>query len=149
MSAEEELYAVTRQIIERQREAATVSPTWIATHVMCEIRFKPQLHHLGYAGCHLQIRQMARQELRRKHDPNAVIIDQLTSGQDDFFPETLQDRYPRRTAHGEEPVYVLRDLMTDADVEWNMNRMRRGGEALLKHADALRAWHGGRRSDAA
>jgi hypothetical protein len=148
MSAEEELYAVTRSIIERQQHAATISPTWIATHVMCEIRFKPALHHLGYAGCHLQIRQMARQELRKRHDPNAVMQD-VISGQDDFFPDTLQLRYPRRTQTGDEPVYVLRDLMTDDDVDWNESRMRRGGEALLKHADALRAWHGRRGGRAA
>jgi hypothetical protein len=149
MSAEEELYAVTRSIIERQQHAATVSPTWIATHVMCEIHFRPALHHLGYAGCHLQIRQMARQELRKRHDPNAIMHD-VISGQDEFdFPDTLQLRYPRRTQPGDEPVYVLRDLMTDDDVEWNETRMRRGGEALLKHADALRAWHGRRGGRAA
>lgn len=148
MSAEEELYAVTREVIEKQRNAATISPTWIATHVMCEIRFKPALHYLGYAGCHLQIRQMARQELRKRHDPNAVVNEQLASGQGDFFPDTLQLRYPRRTQPGEEPVYVLRDLMTEDDVDWNESRMRRGGEALLRHADALRAWHG-RRGQAA
>lgn len=148
MSAEEELYAVTRSVIEKQRDASTISPTWIATHVMCEIKFRPQLHHLGYAGCHLQIRQMARQELRKRHDPNAAVNEQLAGGQGDFFPDTLQSRYPQRTQPGEEPVYVLRDLMTDDDVEWNEYRMRRGGEALLRHADALRAWHG-RRGQAA
>jgi hypothetical protein len=148
MSAEEELYAVTREVIEKQRDAAMISPTWIATHVMCEIKFKPALHYLGYAGCHLQVRQIARQELRKRHDPNAVMQDYIENSQDDFFPDTLQLRYPRRMQKGEEPLYVLRDLMTDDDVDWNESRMRRGGEALLRHADALRAWHG-RRGQAA
>lgn len=148
MSAEEELYAQTRAVIEKQGEAATISPTWIATHVMCEIKFRPTLHYLGYAGCHLQVRQIARQELRRRHDPNAAMREQIESGQGDFFPDTLQLRYPRRTQPGDEPVYVLRELMDDDDVEWNMSRMRRGGEALLRHADALRAWHGRRRGAA-
>jgi hypothetical protein len=111
---------------------------------MCAIQFKPALHYLGYAGCHLQVRQMARQELRKKHDPNARVQDELDSGQGEFFDDTLQPRYPRRVPKGEEPVYVLRELMDDEDVDYNEMRMRRGGMALLRHADALRAWHGGR-----
>jgi hypothetical protein len=145
MTAEEQLYAVTRRVIEEQGEAPTLSPAWIATHVMCAIEFKPSLHYLGYAGCHLEVRQMARQELR-KHDPNAKIKKEIDDGQADFFSDTLQDRYPRRVPEGEEPVYVLRDLMDDDDVRYNEMRMRRGGMALLRHADALRAWHGGRKA---
>jgi hypothetical protein len=144
MSAEEELYAVTRKVVNEHDDAPTISPTWIATHVMCEIRFRPTLHHLGYAGCHLQVRQIARQVLRERHDPPTRVNDQLASGQGDFFSDTLQPRYPRHTRPGEEPLYVLRELMTEQDVAWNEERMRRGGEALLKHADALRAWHGQR-----
>ena len=137
MSAEEELWAVTRKVVNEHEDAPTISPTWIATHVMCEIRFKPALHHLGYAGCHLQVRQFARQAaLREQHDPPERVNQQLSSGQGDFFSDTLQPRYPRQTKPGEEPVYVLRHLMTEQDVNWNEERMRRGGEALLKHADA-------------
>ena len=147
MTAEEQLYQITRDVIESHRDAPTMSPAWVATHVLCKIQFSPDLHHLGYAGCHLQLRQMARQELRR-HDPNASVADKLASGQGEMFSDTLQQRYPRRTQPGEEPVYVLRDLLTEDDVEWNEYRMRRGGEALIRHADALRAWHGQRRSAA-
>jgi hypothetical protein len=146
MTAEEQLYAETRRVIEEQGDVPTLSPAWIATHVMCAIEFKPALHYLGYAGCHLQIRQMARAELRKRHDPNAKVQDELASGQSDFFDDTLQKRYPRRVPTGEEPVYILRDLMDEDDVEYNEMRMRRGGMALLRHADALRAWHGGRRA---
>jgi hypothetical protein len=148
MTAEEQLYAETRRIIEARGNAPELSPAWIATHVMCAIEFKPTLHYLGYAGCHLQIRQMARQELRKKHDPNAKLKDELDSGQEDFFSDTLQHRYPRRTKEGEEPVYILRELMDDDDVEFNTTRMRRGAMGLLRHVDALLAWHVGRRGAA-
>lgn len=47
---------------------------------------------------------------------------------------------------GEEPVYILRDLMDDDDVDFNATRMRRGAMGLLRHVDALLAWHGGRRA---
>jgi len=146
MTAEEQLYAETRRVIEEQGDVPTVSPAWIATHVMCAIEFKPALHYLGYAGCHLQIRQMARQELRKRHDPNARLQDELNSGQSEMFSDTLQDRYPRRVPQGEEPVYILRDLMDDDDVDFNATRMRRGAMGLLRHVDALLAWHGGRRA---
>jgi hypothetical protein len=65
-----------------------------------------------------------------------------------MFPDTLQDRYPRKTQRGEEPVYVTRWLMTRADVCFNTERMRRGGRALLKHADALDEWDQSRSSAA-
>ena len=148
MDPEEQLYAETRRVIDLQGKVPTISPAWVATHVMCAIEFKPVLHYLGYAGCHLQVRQMARQELRKRHDPNAVVHNELESGQDDMFSDTLQSRYPRRTKQGEEPVYILRELMDEDDVTFNEMRMRRGGMALLRHADALRAWHGGRRGAA-
>lgn len=149
MTAEEQLYAETRRVIDGQGDKPEVSPAWIATHVMCAIEFRPALHHLGYAGCHLQIRQVARQELRKRHDPPAKIKDALETGQDELFSDVLQDRYPRRTVAGEEPVYVLRELMTDEDVDYNERRMRSGGMALLRHADNLRAWHDGRGGRAA
>jgi len=139
MSDEEQLYIEVRTVIEKHRATPAISPAWIATQVMCAIHFKPELHRLGYVGCHLQIRQMTRQELRRRLDPIEA-IEASVRGEDDLFPETLQERYPKKTHPHEEPVYVLRDEMSDEDVAFNVARMRRGGRALLKHADALEAW---------
>lgn len=143
MTAEEQLYAAVQKVIDDYRLVGEVSPSWIATQVMAEIEFSRALHLLGYVGCHLEVRQIARQKLRRAHDPYSKVKASI-DGEDDLFPETLQERYPRIPTK-EEPIYALRDLLTEADVNYNVGRMRRGGKALLKHADALEAWNAERR----
>jgi hypothetical protein len=139
-SAEEQLHAVVQKVITDNNAMAEISPSWIATQVMCAIGFPRHLHPLGYVGCHLEVRQIARHKLRKQHDPNARVADIIRDEQEDMFPETLQDRYPRRQTPGEEPTYALRHLLTHDDVQFNTDRMRRGGRALLKHADALDEW---------
>lgn len=145
MTAEEQLYAAVQTVIDDYQDAGEVSPSWLATQVMDKIEFPRSLHALGYVGCHLEIRQIARQKLRRAHDPNAR-VEASVEGEDDLFPETLQERYPRQPRPPEEPIYAKRDLLTRADVQYNVERMRRGGRALLKHADALEAWDAERRA---
>jgi hypothetical protein len=130
------LYKAVAAAYEKHKEAAEVSPAWLATLAMCEIGFGRDLHAIGYIGCHLQMRQIARQFLAQELD---IDIDRVA--EDDLFPETLQHRYPRARKKGEEPVYVLLDLLTDADVEFNLARMRKAGSALLRHADRFEAWH--------
>lgn len=145
MSEEERLYAVVQRVIDGCSLVREVSPSWVATEVMSAIRFPRQLHELGYIGCHLEVRQIARHKLRRMHDPEERIRESLDQGELQF-PDTLQDRYPRRQQPGEEPRYILREWMEETDVTFNVERMRRAGRALLKHADALEAWHAGRRA---
>jgi phospholipid N-methyltransferase len=144
MTAEEQLYAAVQKVIDDYRLVGEVSPSWIATQVMSEIEFPQSLHILGYVGCHLEVRQISRQKLRHAHDPYANVKASIEA-EDDLFPETLQERYPREPRKAEEPIYALRDLLTEADVRFNVERMRRGGKALLKHADALEAWNAERR----
>jgi hypothetical protein len=148
MTAEELLYAAVQKVIDDHVNVGEVSPSWIATQVMLDIDFARELHELGYVGCHLEVRQIARHKLRKQHDPNARVADVIRDEQQEMFPETLQDRYPRRQKTGEEPIYALRHLLTHDDVQFNTDRMRRGGRALLKHADALDEWDLSRRGAA-
>src|SRR5262249_7252636 len=147
MNDEDQLSAAVQRVIDKHLDVPEISPSWIATQVMVEIEFPRTLHALGYIGCHLQVRQLARHKLRRRFDPRAVIEAAIEEGED-LFPETLQERYPRRSRVGEEPVYVFRTLLADDDLTYNVERMRRGGRALLKHADALEAWGTNRRRSA-
>jgi hypothetical protein len=43
---------------------------------------------------------------------------------------------------------VLLDLMSDKDVEYNINRLQSEVEAKQKHVDALKAWMASRRASA-
>ncbi len=65
--------------------------------------------------------------------------DGIETEQDDLFP-ALQSRYPVAHSSDTEPEYVLLDHLTEADAMFNVNRLRREGEAKLHHADALESW---------
>lgn len=137
MTDEEELALVVQKVIDQNPDAKEISPAWVATAAMADIAFPRSLHRLGYAGCHLELRQIARSKLRRQFDPTAAAA---STPIDDFFPETLQDRYPRQPRPNEEPTYILLGFLNDEDLAYNVSRMRRAGNALLKHADALEAY---------
>lgn len=137
MTDGDELARVIATIYERNRELPSISPAWLATAGMQTIRFPRTLHALGYVGCHLQLRQIARKYCRKAFDP----VDGADGeGQEEMFPETLQERYPLRPKRGEEPQYVMLEFLSDQDVDYNIARMRRASLALQKHSDALEAW---------
>jgi hypothetical protein len=95
MTDEEKLAQTVQSIIEHNADLVAISPAWVATAAMQAIEFPRDLHALGYAGCHLELRQMARAKLRRQFDPVSLIEGAADDGED-LFPDTLQDRYPRR-----------------------------------------------------
>jgi hypothetical protein len=82
-------------------------------------------------ACVLELRQMARQLLRRTYDGA-----QDEAGQGDLFTG-LQDRYPGTGEH--RGLYVPRAQMTYTDRLFNIARLRREAQAKLAHADALEA----------
>jgi hypothetical protein len=99
---------------EKHKEAGDVSPAWLATLAMMEIEFPRELHEPGYLGCHLYLRQIARGLCGKKFDPVQAIKE------DDLFPETLQQRYPKKPSkNDEEPVYRLLNLLSADDVTYN------------------------------
>lgn len=139
MTDEEKLAQAVQDIIEHNADLVAISPAWVATAAMQVIEFPRDLHALGYAGCHLELRQMARAKLRRQFDPVSRAEDVADLGED-LFPDTLQDRYPRCPKRSREPEYVQRARMSRDDLEYNVGRMMRAGDALHRHANALQAW---------
>lgn len=94
-------------------------------------------HPLIWIGCHLELRQIARSLLRKRFEPE----DDGKDGCDELFPD-LQWRYPAaRSANEPEPSYILREMMSDTDVGYNVARLRAEAAAKNQHADALEAWH--------
>jgi hypothetical protein len=133
-------WRIVAEVYGRCREQPEVSPAWLATQVMVEIAAERAENEIEYLLAHLQARQIAR-EFCRKH-----IEDDETAERDDLFPGSLQHRYPKMPAKaGEEPVYVLRDLMSDDDVAYNVARLHDEADSKLLHADALEAWGKDRR----
>jgi hypothetical protein len=142
MTDAEELRSIVVMIIEDHSEVIRMSPDWIATQAMQDMKFERVTHPLVYSGCHAQLQQIAREKLRRRFDLTADDAPTQT----EMFSDVIQLRYPKHHAPGENPEYVYRDYMTDDDIAFNVARMRAVGRALLKHADALELWGRERRS---
>jgi hypothetical protein len=140
---DEKLREIVGRVIHTRRRTPRISPTWVANEAMFDLDRTREVERrfvLIWIGCNLQLRQMARGMLASKYNYREDERDR-----DSLFPD-LQWRYP--TAHSaefEEPEYVLRNMMSDEDVTYNVARLRSEAAAKNKHADALEAWHRGRR----
>lgn len=128
----DDLTAMTAAIINTNSSEAHLRPQWVADQVM------KQTDPLGvslpavYGGCNRWLRQVARQILRQKFEVEE-------GDQHSLFPE-LQWRYPIERAKGQEPDYVLLELMTAFDIIYNVNRLASESVAKQKHSDALLAY---------
>lgn len=133
-----DLYAVVRDICNRHKDMPSLNPIWVANEAMHAINFERELHGLGYIGCHLQFRQIARQFCRKNYDPvPGPDVDQLPLD----FGGKLQERYPvKKNGPDDEAEYVLLVYLEDDDARYNIKRMRLASLALQKHSDALEAW---------
>jgi hypothetical protein len=140
MASEATLVEIIATIVEKRRDEPRVSPTTIANEGMKELdpletvlRGQP----LVWIGCNLELRQLARAQLGKRYGPGRP----EASATGELF-EGLQRRYPvSPTPDSEEPIYVLRDLMSAADVAYNVARLRAEANTKSRHADTLEAWH--------
>lgn len=142
---ESQLADIVTRIIDIRRAQVRINPSWIATEALNEIDPANLSLSLVRIGCHLQLRQIARAQCRK------LFGDEAGEERDPDEPEfaefkELQWRYPAAHSKGQqEPEYVLLDHMSNSDVTYNVQRLRREGMAKLKHADALVAWDSTRR----
>jgi len=86
----------------------------------------------------MQIKTIARRVLAKRHDPVVAAEDYAAGASDDLFGGILQLRYPAKRAGAD--GYVRRELLTETEIAFNSGRMRKAGDSLLQHADALDAW---------
>lgn len=138
---ERHLAEIVARIIDIRRTQIKINPTWIATEALMQIDPANQSITLVRTGCHLQLRQIAREQCRK-------LFEDSEDGDEPRFAaiEGLQWRYPaQRSKEEHEPQYILRDHMADVDVAYNVERLRREGRAKLAHADTLEAWGRARR----
>jgi hypothetical protein len=139
----EQLVRIVAAIIDKERNETGINPSWIATRAMLVNLDGATVQHehpLVYLGCHLQLRQIARQLCRGLFEPD----DDAQRERHPLFP-MLQWRYPTQRSSGdEESRYVLLEQLCTADVWFNVKRLRADAESRLEHADALEAWIIGR-----
>jgi hypothetical protein len=130
-----ELWDVIDRLLEIHRAKKELSATWFATEGMKLLNFTATDNRPVYWGCHMALREIARARFRGKWDPAVAVLE----ASDDLFPETLQERYPLKPKRGEERRYVLLEFLPDADLWYNVARLRKASRALQRHADALEA----------
>jgi hypothetical protein len=133
---ESQLAEIVARIIDIRRAQVRINPSWIATEALKEIDPSNRSVELVRLGCHLHLRQIARGQCRKLFDPSE---EPFADEQSELF-ENLQWRYPVTRTAADEPEYILREHMTNADIAFNVGRFRRAGRKLLAHADTLEAW---------
>jgi hypothetical protein len=119
MTREEgQLAEIVARIIDIRRAQVRINPTWIATEALKEIDPANRSIALVRTGCHLQLRQIAREQCRTLFEDS----------EDDDEPrfaviEGLQWRYPTKRSKEDHE-----------------------GRAKLAHANTLAAWDRARRA---
>lgn len=141
MSLHEELVDAIHREMEATGEAIPLSPTAVAIAVQRRYADGIVEPHLQYASLE-HIKQMARRLMAARHEPAREGTDVL---QEEMFAGYMQDRYPIPREKGAEPVYKSREYMSDEEMFWNADQLRKSGKARIEHADAILAWVENRR----
>jgi hypothetical protein len=135
MTEERKLAEIIARVIDLRDSSISISPSWVATEAMQVLDPERTAPMLVYAGCNLQLRQIARSQLRGRFQS-----DEDNGDKHDLFP-LLQRRYPTsRSVRTDEPEYVLLEYLSDVDIGFNVARLRAEAMAKLAHADALQAY---------
>lgn len=125
----EQLRQFVRSAIETMETDDVIHPALISGIAIRQIDPNGVAPDLVEWGCVLELRQFAREELRKRHDPVPADDKQQV-----LFDGVLQDRYP-----SVDGGYAKRSAMTAADYLMNIERLEKNAKALQKHGDALRA----------
>lgn len=144
MSLHETIASAMTRFIEDRGDCAIISPAAVASATLrqfCDVSLEP---HIEYASLE-HFKNMARKVLAHRFADDGE-ENPAYQGQGELFSGNLQDRYPLPRKRGDDPVYKLREQLTDDEVRWNLQSLRRSADARLSHADALEAWHQSRQA---
>ena len=133
MSAESSLRDIVASVIAQESAEIRISPTQVATDALVIIDPEHVGPPLEYLSAHLHLRQLARELLRGRYEPDGVVP---AEAQHELFPQ-LQQRYPCVRRADEEPVYVMLEHLSGVDITYNIARLRGEAQAKQRHADAL------------
>ena len=141
MSTHEQVQEVMREVMMEAGADLQIalSPTLIAMRTYDRFQEGAVDIHVQW-GCVEHYKALARRMLAREYDP-VPDDDQIIQG--DFFSGELQDRYPVQRGPGDQPLYKPRNQLSASDLTWNIEKLRKAGSALIRHADALIAFRDG------
>lgn len=136
MSLHEDLIGAINREMEELGAATALSPTSVALAVQRRYMQGALEPHLQYASLEY-LKQMARQVMAGRYESEG---EQNDSHQGDMFSGHLQERYPIQRTKGAEPIYKRREDLSEHELQWNVEQLRKSASARLQHADALAAW---------
>lgn len=145
MSTHEEIVQEMRRQVDviNVAGARDLSPEAIATAAYRHFATGDEDLHIRH-GCIESYKSMARRILAREFGSAEELSESVE--QADMFAGHLQERYPIRTPAGSEPVYRIREALSDSDLEWNVQRLLKISASARKHAEALSAYRLSRKS---
>lgn len=138
MTTHSDIMAEFDRQYEKMSEAVEISPSGLAYGVFKAFCIGNEDTRIRYLSLE-HLKQMAREHLRRRHDADSDDNPAHRSQGEFLFSGALQPRYPTPRKRGQEPVYKLRSHLSPAERAWNVEQLRKSGEARLEHADALEA----------
>lgn len=134
-----EMELIVARIIDKNRRRDKINPSWVATEAMLELQKNYKMQNLQnnafeiYRAAHLQLRQVARGILGKKFESEDE------NEKHGFFTD-LQIRYPAAHSKSEEPSYVLLEYCSDADLDYNIERLDKEIKGKTKHRNSLIAY---------
>lgn len=118
-----------------------ISPAHVADAVRSSLDPEHDSPELIAWSATMHLRERCRKLLAKRHDPVKKAESFVHGETEDLFGYLLQGYYPSKfRGDGSDSVYVKRDKMTAQEINFNTKRMRRAGESLVQHADALSAY---------
>jgi len=136
MTLHETIMTDIQKAMTRLGDLAIISPTTIALEVQSKYTDGPIEPHIEYTSLE-HLKQMCRKVLASKHEFDG---EENEVHQGELFSGALQERYPIPHEPGGEPLYKRLELLTPAEIKWNVESLRKSARARLDHADALEAW---------
>lgn len=144
MTMHEDLHTALQQKIESLEGVTLLSPTSVALAVQRHFAGDQLLEpHVQYASLeHLKL--MARQVLAKRFGSFGAPPEDDQPYLDETF-SNLQKWYPTPRKGGQERGYKKLEDLSDDEVLWNINMLKRSAGARIDHAEALKNWMESRR----
>lgn len=142
MSAHEQIFTLINIQIEKASSTIELSPTNLALAVQRQFIDEYTDILIKYSSLE-HIKHMARKALAGRFEADG---EENEAHQGELFSGHLQDRYPTPRKRGEAPIYKLREHLSVAEADWNVEQLRKSARARVLHANALQAWNDDRNS---
>ena len=136
MSQHNQITQYMNQKINQLGNVESISPSYLASMISADYgdeKTHPIMSYMAYEHA----KSIARKLLANKFSIDATDSRSYSSEQQELFTGILQERYPVRVNKGQDPQYKPLSYLSESDLDWNINQLRKSAKARIAHADAL------------